>query len=819
MIKKEYKNILILIGIILGIIVITMGFNLFGSDTDWINQHTVIPDYFRKMFYETGNLIPNFSFNYGSGINMFNLAYYGFLSPIILLSYLLPFVEMKTYLIVVNIIILIVSVTLFYMWLRNNKFNSKMSLLVSIVFIMAGPIIFQMHRHMMFVNYMPFLIMCLMGVDKLTKENKKSLLIVSTFLMIMTSFYYSVSGILVLFLYYIYKNIHSKNKIKVKDLLKKVLAFLLIILIPILMSSILILPTLYTILDARNNSVLALNLIVPLFDTTKILYGGYSLGLTFIAIASILWFCYNRKKNETTLGVLLLIIFFIPLFTYLLNGGLYLRGKVFIPFIPLVCFIIGKFISDLIDKKINIKEFIVFLIIINILVIASNVTSIIYYIDVIGFIIILILYDKFKINKIIYVYVVCISLFTGIYMNFTEDYIGFDEYEELFYDNSELIENIDNYRVSNLVNSSYSVNNILSANYYTTNIYSSTYNKYYYNFVRNIFKVNNPYYNSFLLGSVNNIMFNTLMGNKYIISEVNPGMGYTKISNNDKYKLYKNDDAFSIGFVNSNVMGQSYFETLTYPYNIEALLNYIIVDESSKVTYGTNIEQYSADYSKVLTGLTITKNKNKYEINVNKKGEMDIYLKEPLEGKILFIDFSGLTSNKCKTDEISITIDNIKNSLTCDTWIYPNNNNVFHYVIDRENIEKLHIEFSAGTYNIEDINVYTLDYSDIVKDYDRLNIESIKDNTIKGNIKVNNDGYFMLTIPYDEGFTVYVDDKKTEYELVDETFVGFPITKGEYNIKVVYNSPWLNIGKVMSVIGVVIFLGILGKEEYKKEVR
>ena len=814
--KKEYKNILILIGIILGIILITKGFNMFGSDTDWVNQHTIIPDYFRKMFYETGNLIPNFSFNYGSGTNMFDLAYYGFLSPIILLSYVFPFIPMKTYLIGINIIILILSAILFYKWLRNNKFDSKLSLLVSILFVTSGPLIFQMHRHMMFVNYMPFLILGLMGVDKLTKDNKKSLLIISTFLMIMTSFYYSVGGILTILIYFVYKNIHPKNN---KEFIKKILIFLLCIFISVLMASILLLPTLYTLLGTRENISSIISLLIPRFDPTKILYGGYSLGLTFIALGSILWFCYNKKKNEKISGLLLVILFFIPIFTYLLNGGLYLRGKVFIPFIPLICLIIGKFIKDLLDKKIDIKEFIIFLLIVNILVIASNVTSIIYYIDFVTFIIILILYDKLKIDKIIYIYVLGLSIFTGLYMNFTEDYVSYKEYDEIFYkQNEELVENLENYRVSNLVNSSYNVNNIYNTNYYTTNIYSSTYNKYYYNFVRDIFKVNNPYYNSFLLGSANNIMFNTLLGNRYVISDTNPGNGYKKISNNDKYKLYENEDAYGIGFVNPNIMNKTFFETLTYPYSIEALMNYIVVNKGTNITYGTKIEKYNSTYSKILTGLNINKTNNGYEIEVAKKGEMDLYLKEPLENKILFIDFSGLKPNKCD-DEISITIDGIKNSLTCDTWIYPNNNNIFHYVINKEKLEKVHIEFSKGIYNIEDINVYTLDYDNIVKDYDKLNIESIKDNVIKGNIKVNNDGYFMLTIPYDKGYTIYVNGEVREYELVDETFIGFEIKKGEYDIKIVYNSPWLNTGKIVSLIGFVIFFGILGKEEYKKEVK
>ena len=63
--KKDYINILIILVLSLAIIVFVTGFsNLFGSDTDWVNQHTVFPEYMRNNFYETGNLIPNFSMNY-----------------------------------------------------------------------------------------------------------------------------------------------------------------------------------------------------------------------------------------------------------------------------------------------------------------------------------------------------------------------------------------------------------------------------------------------------------------------------------------------------------------------------------------------------------------------------------------------------------------------------------------------------------------------------------------------------------------------------------------------------------------------------------
>ena len=84
--KKYYPQIII-ITIPLLLVFITTGFNnIFGSNTDWINQHTVIPEYLRQTFYQTGKLLPNLSLNYGGGQNIYNFSYYGLLSPLILPS-------------------------------------------------------------------------------------------------------------------------------------------------------------------------------------------------------------------------------------------------------------------------------------------------------------------------------------------------------------------------------------------------------------------------------------------------------------------------------------------------------------------------------------------------------------------------------------------------------------------------------------------------------------------------------------------------------------------------------------------------------------
>ena len=151
----------------------------------------------------------------GSGQNVFNIAYYGLLNPVIMISYLFPFIRMLDYIIISNIILYVLSNLLFYKFIKD-KFDNP--LFLTFIFMLAGPLLFQLHRHFMFVNYMPFLILSLINID----GKKYSRLIIDILLIIMTSFYYSIPSILVILIYFIYVNFNEFSikilgPIRVKD--------------------------------------------------------------------------------------------------------------------------------------------------------------------------------------------------------------------------------------------------------------------------------------------------------------------------------------------------------------------------------------------------------------------------------------------------------------------------------------------------------------------------------------------------------------------------------------------------------------------------
>ena len=218
--------------------------NLNASIVDYNSQHAVIPDYFRKLFLETKQIFPGFAFNIGAGENIYNLSYYGLFSPIIMFSYLFPKLSMINYIQIAMLIITITSVVLMYYFLRS-KFNNKYTFLGTLLFLLSAPLIYHTHRHIMFINYMPFLLMGLIGIDK----NKKTMIALSVFLMIMTSYYYSVCGIIALSIYYIYKYYEDNKIVKSKVFIRDLLKYIYLVIVGILLSCVLILPTMYVILN------------------------------------------------------------------------------------------------------------------------------------------------------------------------------------------------------------------------------------------------------------------------------------------------------------------------------------------------------------------------------------------------------------------------------------------------------------------------------------------------------------------------------------------------------------------------------------------
>ena len=108
--------------------------------------------------------------------------------------------------------------------------------------------------------------------------------------------------------------------------------------------------------------------------------------------------------------------------------------------------------------------------------------------------------------------------------------------------------------------------------------------------------------------------------------------------------------------------------------------------------------------------------------------------------------------------------------------------------------------------------LYSINYDDFVDSYrDVSPFENIiiKGDKISGTVNAKSDGYFNLSIPYDKGFKVKVDGKEVNYEKVNNAFIGFKIEKGNHKIEIEFEAPNALLGKIISIIGIIIFIIII----------
>ena len=86
-----------------------------------------------------------------------------------------------------------------------------------------------------------------------------------------------------------------------------------------------------------------------------------------------------------------------------------------------------------------------------------------------------------------------------------------------------------------------------------------------------------------------------------------------------------------------------------------------------------------------------------------------------------------------------------------------------------------------------------------------IDMKNTKGDRINGTIDVSENGYFVLSIPYDEAFQIKVDGKEKEFYKVNDVFIGFPLEKGNYKIEITYQAPWKNIGVTVSIVSLILF--------------
>ena len=129
-----------------------------------------------------------------------------------------------------------------------------------------------------------------------------------------------------------------------------------------------------------------------------------------------------------------------------------------------------------------------------------------------------------------------------------------------------------------------------------------------------------------------------------------------------------------------------------------------------------------------------------------------------------------------------------------------------------------------NTSNVSDFEVkaYVLNMEAFLQAYDTLNkqtleIDAFSDTEIKGHIQVDTPGNLLLSIPKEEGWTIYVDGMEIECESFMNSLIEIPLTEGEHRITLKYWTPELQTGILISVSSLIAFLKLSSKKKKEKK--
>ena len=97
-----------------------------------------------------------------------------------------------------------------------------------------------------------------------------------------------------------------------------------------------------------------------------------------------------------------------------------------------------------------------------------------------------------------------------------------------------------------------------------------------------------------------------------------------------------------------------------------------------------------------------------------------------------------------------------------------------------------------------------------------MTIDSYDSNHINGHVTLKKAGQLVLSVPYEPGWTLKVDDQKVDMEIFEDTMISVALNAGEHTVALTYYPAGLTIGIIISAISILLFICIICITRRKK---
>ena len=679
-----------------------------------------------------------------------------------------------------------------------------------------------------FFNYMYFDTVVLfpiviLGLDKLIYERKNRLYIISLTLSIISNFYIGYMVCIFSLLYFIYNIvIYKLDKNIIKD-------FIISSLLSGFMCMIIIIPEANELLKGKallytsnkteyfKFNMNFLNIFYKFLPGSTsnydLKYGMVNIYVSLFVIILVIKYFFNKKiSKKERITTLIFILFFLFSISFnlldfawqLFQKPIWYPNRYIFTFSFFLITIAMKEITN-ITYKTNIKENLIIIISFILLTLYSIISLKIHNdnLKIISYIlgIILILQYTFFLNNRNAKYLLVMLFFIEVTTNaiFTLKIMGKTTTMTQYKTNEEInekavkhikeIENKDNnfYRMELSTSTVHNSPSLL--NYNGINHFNSVKNAKTLNFLNKFnyqvtddtsveFNNYNPYLTS-------------LLGIKYINGSKDE-MYYENVYNENPY-MYLNKDALSLGYM---IYNKEFKESNSSYQNTENLINSML---------NTDIKRYKVidNFNGEDTEIKEIDNK-KYVIS---KTSIKIEMEDKASNSMFLIPSRNISF--VANYSIFINDEEIKDAVIKQSPIFINKGDTYKIII-KSNLSKT---------ELNSLKWYQIDYDKYIETINELkknefNITKYnKDNHIEGNIDVNNDkNVLLLTIPYDKGWNIYVDDNKVNYDICFDSFICLDLDKGKHNIKMNYVPSGFIVGLIISSLAFIVTIIYIRKK-------
>ena len=679
-----------------------------------------------------------------------------------------------------------------------------------------------------FFNYMYFDTVVLfpiviLGLDKLIYERKNRLYIISLTLSIISNFYIGYMVCIFSLLYFIYNIvIYKLDKNIIKD-------FIISSLLSGFMCMIIIIPEASELLKGKallyasskaeyfKFNMNFLNIFYKFLPGSTsnydLEYGMVNIYVSLFVIILVIKYFFNKKiSKKERITTLIFILFFLFSISFnlldfawqLFQKPIWYPNRYIFTFSFFLITIAMKEITN-ITYKTNIKENLIIIISFILLTLYSIISLKIHNdnLKIISYIlgIILILQYTFFLNNKNAKYLLVMLFFIEVTTNaiFTLKIMGKTTTMTQYKTNEEInekavkhikeIENKDNnfYRMELSTSTVHNSPSLL--NYNGINHFNSVKNAKTLNFLNKFnyqvtddtsveFNNYNPYLTS-------------LLGIKYINGSKDE-MYYENVYNENPY-MYLNKDALSLGYM---IYNKKFKESNSSYQNTENLINSML---------NTDIKRYKVidNFNGEDTEIKEIDNK-KYVIS---KTSIKIEMEDKASNSMFLIPSRNISF--VANYSIFINDEEIKDAVIKQSPIFINKGDTYKIII-KSNLSKT---------ELNSLKWYQINYDKYIETINELkknefNITKYnKDNHIEGNINVNNDkNVLLLTIPYDKGWNIYVDDNKVNYDICFDSFICLDLDKGKHNIKMNYVPSGFIVGLIISSLAFIVTIIYIRKK-------